>query len=237
MSTTPQRQINGASVNQIMRKRNSLPVAMVGKKVVFTVQGDGNIIDVLDREGKVVLSTIKGQEGIVLQKKIFNLKANSELALRNERTIGYLKDGAIAEKAGDADKAHELFNNFLNATQVSFGIILPSAIADALGNGVDIAATVIQVDTPNGSLLTIDPSTIMVKQPEVLDHGTSFDVAAFLGAPANEPATDQFDGMDREALKAYAKKNPALGVKVMTGTTDDAIRTALRAALLATEEA
>lgn len=237
MSTTQTRLLDGKSVNSIMRKRTSLPTTMVGRKVVFTIQGDGNKVEVLDKAGNPVLSTLPGQSGFILEKKIFNLKANSQMALSNERTISYLKAGAAAEKAGDMQAAHESYNQFLNSCQVSFGIILPSVIADKLGNGVDIAATVIEVKTDNGSLLTIDPSTIMVKEPEVLDNGTSFDVAAYIGKAAEVPEVDQFDEMDRAALVAFAKGNPDLKVIPTKGMTDEAIKVALRAAIDAAVEA
>jgi len=237
--STQQRPLNAQSVNSIMKKRATLPVSMVGKKVVMTVQGDGNVIDVKNAKGELVLSTLAGQEGTILQKRIFNTKTNSQLALSNPRNRQWLADAAKAEKAGNAEAASELYNQFLNACQVSFGIILPSAIADKLANGVDISATVIKVDTENGSLLTIDPSTISIKEPEVLDYGTSFDVSAFLGEGAAEEtsAPDQFDAMDREALKAYAKAHPELKVVVTKAMTEDAIRVALRAAEEVEEEA
>lgn len=179
MST--QRTLTMAAVNSIMSKRSPLPATMVGKKVRFTVQGDGNIIDVLDKNGKEVMSSIPGEEGTVLQKKIFNLKVSSALALANARNRQYLKDAYAAEKAGDAVKADELYNQFLNSTQVSFGILLPSKVADKITNGADIAGTVQLIETDNGKLLTIDASTIQVLEPEMLASAAAFNVADFLG--------------------------------------------------------
>lgn len=173
------RLLTSASVKSIMSKRDLVPSASVGRKVVLTVQGNGNVIDVKDKDGKPVLSSIPGQEGTILQKKIFNVKANSEVAMRNERTRNHFIAGMTAEKQGDAELASEEFNTYLNGTQMSFGILLPSATADALSNGVDIAAKVIKVDTDNGSLLTIDPSTISVKEPDFLDAGTTFSLEDF----------------------------------------------------------
>jgi len=187
-----------------MTKRDTVTEQHVGKKVVFTVQGDGNVIDVIGKDGKPVLSTIAGQEGTILQKRIYNLKANSGLAMTNPRNRTYMVDALKAEKAGKADAASEGFNQYLNACQLSFGVLLPSAIVDQLSNGVDIAAKVIKVDTDNGSLLTIDPSTISVKQPEYLETGTSFNINSFLAeeddVPANETAAQ------KRARLAGAKK-------------------------------
>lgn len=197
------RPLTSSSVRSIMTKRDLVGQKHVNSKVVLTIQGDGNVIDVTDKDGKVVMSSIPGQEGTVLQKKIFNLRANSQLAMANARTRQHMVDGLTAEKAGKGDVASESFNAYLNGCQLSFGVLLPSAIADALGNGVDIAAKVIQVDTVNGSLLTIDPSTISVKQPETLDAGTSFNLDEFLPAPPpNETAAQKRARLKKEAENA-----------------------------------
>ena len=182
------RLLDSKAVAAIMTKRQPVPASAVGKKVVLTVQGDGNVIDVVDKAGQPVLSTIKGQEGVILQKKIFNCKANSQLAMTNARTRGYMIAGLAAEQKGNATAAHEEFNAYLNGCQLSFGIILPSATADALSNGVDIAAKVQLVTTDNGSLLTIDPSTISVQAPEYLDASTAFSLEDF-AAPITATAT------------------------------------------------
>lgn len=179
MSTTTQRKRTQAGVKGIMTKRILVPANAVGKRVKFLVQGNGNIVDVKNREGELVTSTIPGYEGTVLQKKIFNLRANSAVAMSNTRNRQYLIDALKAEKAGDQEKANELFGEYLNATQMSFGILLPSAIADKLSAGVEIAATVTEVTTENGSLLTIDPSTISIVEPEVYGS-TSFDMNDFI---------------------------------------------------------
>lgn len=174
MSTT-RRLLTAVAVMAIMNKRSLVKSSHVGRKVVLTIQGDGNTIDVVDKEGNEVLSTIAGQEGTVLQKRIFNAKANSEIAMQNPRNREMLKAGIAAAKAGDHAKADECFSKYLNAVQISIGILLPSATADALANGVDIAANVQLVTTENGSLLTVDSSTISVKQPELLG-GTTFSI-------------------------------------------------------------
>lgn len=185
MSTQQQRNMTSTSVKAIMSKRSTIPAEAVGKRVKFLIQGNGNTVDVKDKDGKLVPSTIPGQEGTVLQKKIFNLRANSSLAMQSERTRSYVKNGLMAEKLGADGKvkgflgelegeytAHEWFNAYLNSTQISFGILLPSTIAEKLSTGVEIAATVQRVDTEAGSLLTIDPSTISIVEPEVYGSTT-----------------------------------------------------------------
>lgn len=189
--STNTRLLGSSAVKSIMSKRITIPALAVGKRVRMLVQGDGNVIDVKTKDGELVMSTIPGQEGIVLQKKIFNTKANSGLALTNPRNRQFVIDGLKAEKAGKPAEAHDLFNAYLNAAQISFGVLLPSTVADKLHNGDEIAATVIQIDTDNGSLLTIDPSTISVLEPEVFGTTTfeldDFEAAIAAEKPKNAP--------------------------------------------------
>lgn len=165
--STNKRRMTSTSVKSIMQKRQTIPAEAVGKRVKFLIQGDGNVIDVLDKEGNVVQSVV--EPGTVLQKKIFNLRANSALAMQNERTRAHILEAIKLEKAGgeeNLEKAGEKFNDYLNSTQMSFGVLLPSPLIAKLHAGVEIAATVEKVTTENGSLLTIDPSTISVVEPE-----------------------------------------------------------------------
>lgn len=200
--STNSRLLTSGSVKSIMSKRDLVKSSHIGKKVVFTIQGNGNTIDVRDKAGELVQSTIPGQEGTVLQKAIFNLKANSQLGMSNERTRKYFIDGCVAEKQGDVELASELFNKYLNASQLTFGVLLPSAVVDQLSNGVDIAAKVIKVDTENGSLLTIDPSTIAVQAPELLNAGTGFNMEDFVIPDAKPLSQKELDKRKAERVKA-----------------------------------
>jgi hypothetical protein len=195
MNTT-QRSMTSALVKAIMQKRVLIPADAVGQRVKVLVQGNGNIIDVKDKDGKTVESIT--QPGTVLQKKIFNARANSGLAMQNERTRSYLIQGLAAEKAGGklvgtiGDKAdteftaHDYFNAYLNSVQISFGILLPSNIADQVSAGTEIAGSVVKINTDNGSLLTFDPSTISIV--EAKQYGaTTFNLEDFL-VEAGEPA-------------------------------------------------
>lgn len=203
MSTVARRNMTSASVKAIMSKRSTIPAEAVGKRVKFFVQGDGNVIDVKDKLGNLVQSTIPGQEGIVLQKKIFNLRANSGLAMQNPRTRQYIIDALKEEKDGDPLKADELFNSYLNSTQMSFGVLLPSSVAERITSGVEIAASVIRVDTEAGSLLTIDPSTISVVEPE--SYGSvAFNLDDF---------AEDVDDEDEDNEPTPAKKTGKAGAK------------------------
>lgn len=182
-----------ASVQRIMRKRIGVPhtgaQSAIGKKARFTISGDGSQpFDVEDANGNAVTSSRPGQEGVVLQKVIFNLEASSHLSQSNTRNKGYLLAGIKAEKAGDTTGADEAFTKFLNATQMSFGVIVGSPVLDLLTNGTEIAGRVVKVDTEKGSLLTIDPSTISVIAPEVYE-ATEFNVEDYLGDEEEEEKT------------------------------------------------
>lgn len=201
MNTT-QRNMTSASVKAIMSKRSTIPETAVGKRVKFLLQGNGNTIEVKDKDGELVMSSIPGYEGTVLQKRIYNLRANSAVAMHNQRTRQYLIDALAAEKAGEGAKAHELFNEYLNATQMSFGILLPATIVEKLASGVEIAATVTRVDTDNGSLLTIDPSTISIVEPE--SYGSvEFNLEDF-AKEIKEPAAEEPKADEKKDKKKVA---------------------------------
>lgn len=166
-----------ASVAAIINKRTPIAESNVGRSTVLTIQGRGNVLDVLNKEGEFVVSASTGE---ILQKKIFNCKAVSRLALKNERNVKLMQDGIAYEKAGDAAKADECYVEFLNKVQLSFGVLLPSAVADKLDNGVEISAKIQRVDTEKGSLLTLDSSTIAIKEPDVITDSVNFNLDAFM---------------------------------------------------------
>lgn len=155
------------SLETIFNKRKMATQALVGRKVQFIIQGNGNVIDVLDKAGNPVPSIT---DGSILQKKIFNVRANSEVAVKNQRSRDLLAQIKIANKAGDANKVDELVREYLNKVQLSFSVLSGTSLFDNpdLQNGAEISATLQQVDTENGSLLTLDASTLSVMAPATL---------------------------------------------------------------------
>lgn len=160
-----QRKLDKASVIRIMNNRLLATTAAIGRSVLFTVQGMGNEIDVKNKAGEIVQSYLGG--GQVFTKKIFNLKANSDIAMKNVRNKQFLLDAFAAEKAGDSDAASELYSQYLNSVQLSFSIPTDSPLIYKLGDRVDVAAKLIRIDTDHGSLLTLDPASIRIVEPEV----------------------------------------------------------------------
>ena len=176
------------SVARIMNSRKVVTEQHVGQTVTLRIQGDGNVIDVTDKNGDFVASESTGE---VLQKKIFNCKANSQMAISNSRNAALALEAINLDAAGDAQGADKAFSDFTNACQLSFNVLLPNSKASKLADGVEFTAEVIKVTTDNGSLLTIDPTTIAIKQALVLEASTGFDMDAYLpkaSAPESAPA-------------------------------------------------
>lgn len=168
------RLINKSGVLAIMNKRIPVGEQSIGKKVLFTVQGNGTTVDVKNAAGELVQSVV--EPGTVFQAVIFNLQANSGLAMKDARHKAESAAGLAAERAGNPEEAHKHFSAFLNGVQMSFNVPTTSPILAKLGDRVDISARVVKITTEKGSLLTIDATTIRVVEPEVLAPVTfSFD--------------------------------------------------------------
>jgi len=152
------------TVTNIMNKRKLLDARLEGKKVRFTITTAGTAVLVKRKDnGEVVESIV--EPGTPFEKVIFNVDANSSLAMANKLNWKFAQDGIAAEKAGNYAAAHEAFNTFLNKMQVSFSVPSTNPVLSQLGRQVDIEGRVVKVTTPNGSLLTIDPASIRVLGP------------------------------------------------------------------------
>jgi hypothetical protein len=195
MAQTNGRKLDGKAVQSIMKQRILVPSTLVGKKVQFTVVGSretgkaGNIMDVTNKAGEPVMSVVDA--GVILQKVVYNVQASSVISQRNPRNIAWLKEGIAAERAGNAELAHEKFTQFLNATQMSFNILLPSGIVDRIQHGTEIAGKVQLIETDNGQTLTLDDKTISIVEPEVLVAG-AIDLSSYFAGEesTNEPSTE-----------------------------------------------
>lgn len=177
--------ITKSSVDAIMNKRKLIP--STAKRIAVLIDSDGNDVDVVTSEGEVVMSKRKGEEGMILRRRIFNVRANSDIAMNNPRNREYFKNGCRAEFSGGnwtgiignekepkAHTADEWFSAYLNATQMSFGVLLPNRLVDngSLTRGAEIVANVEVIKTDNGTLVTLDSSTIAVSAPEVYGKTT-----------------------------------------------------------------
>jgi hypothetical protein len=168
--------MNRKMAEGVMNKRARIDESYVGKKVAFTIRGNGTVVDVKNKAGELIQSVV--EPGTVFQTCIFNLQAVSSIAMKNPLNHALAAAAIAAERAGDYVEADKQYQAFLNKTGISFNIPTTSRTYLLLGDQVDIVARVIKVTTENGSLLTIDPSTIRVAEPELPTiGGFSFEVA------------------------------------------------------------
>jgi hypothetical protein len=151
--------LDSKTAQKVFASRNLLTADLVGEEVVITLQGDGNTVDMERADGSAVVDEATGE---VVRKRIHNAKFNSELAIQAAPNKALLNEAVAAEKAGETDKAHELFNKYLNKVQLSFSIPSSSKHFGTLRDNQRIKGIVQRVDTENGSLLTIDPKSIVL---------------------------------------------------------------------------
>jgi hypothetical protein len=177
-----------ANVTSKMNKRLFAPEALVGKTVSVTIEGNGVKYDVKNKAGEFVESVLGG--GAIFQKMIYNLEANSEIALNNPANKALKSAARAAETAGNTDEAHELYQQFLRKVQMDFSVPTTSPIVSKLGHKCDISAKLMKITTENGSILTIDPATIRILEPVALGSTTfSFDDEdETVATPASEVA-------------------------------------------------
>jgi hypothetical protein len=164
-------QLTKKIVENTMNNRQLVTEQHIGDVVTLTIQGNGSSAqDVKTREGALVQSVI--DKGTVAQKIIFNVKANSGIAMKNPINRQLLRDGVAAELAGDAETAHAKFDAYLNATKITFNLFTTDPMLENLGDRTRIEAEIMKVTTENGSLLTIDPKTIKVAKATKLGKTT-----------------------------------------------------------------
>jgi hypothetical protein len=199
MAQTSSMKFTSKSVTGIMRKRTLVPETLVGKKVVLTIRGNGTTVDVKDKEGNYVQSVV--QAGTVFQKVIFNTESNSGIAMASARNKQILQEALAAERLGNADEASDLFQDFLNAVQLSFSVPTTSSLIGKLSDRIDISARVIKVTTENGSLLTIDPTSIAIKEPETLAP-VDFDLSNYMGGDEEKEEEGETADELKDVLKA-----------------------------------
>lgn len=185
-----QRLLTFSALVAIMLKRALFTANMLNRKVVATIIGDGNVIDVKDKAGNLVQSA---DGSGILQKRIFNLNATSELQRSNPLNVALLQrikalhtagpDGKPVCLPGKEQEAHDLINEYLNKTQISFSVLSGTSHFDSadLQNGAEISAKLIEVTTDKGSLWTMEPSSISVAEP-IVPESANFDFSLAVGS-------------------------------------------------------
>lgn len=115
----------------ILNKRKTVKLTHVGNQVVLTVQGTGQFLP----KGYKYQGPAGATENL-FDRTIYNLQANSQLSMLRAENKAILTDAIKAESTGDMESATDLFNDYLNAIQISFSVIEPSNRKFASGDQV-----------------------------------------------------------------------------------------------------
>lgn len=188
-------------VKAITKKRGTIHEAQEGQRVIVTVRGNGNVIDVARKNGELVLQA--GTTDTVLRKKIYNVVANSAVAMSNTINRELIQEGYKAEKAGDVQMAADCYGAYLNNTQVSISILAGHKLWKTLQDGDDVQGIVQLIEGPNGQVLTLDPSTLSVKEAKRVEKSNT-DYFAFMLSEEPTPAAETVPEHQDETSKIEA---------------------------------
>jgi hypothetical protein len=144
----------------ILNSRQTLTPAHIGSQVLLFIQGSGTFQSATEQEAKT-----PGQAQY-FDKYIYNLKANSQEAMSRKENRIILSEAIKAESAGDVAKASELFNQYLNAVQVSFNVIADRG--HRFENGDQVSAIVEETDTKAG-YKAIVVNNVRYKKPTAVE--------------------------------------------------------------------
>lgn len=194
MSTTNSNrlQLTAQIAQNMIASRAIVRITDVGATKRFHIRGNGNIIAVMTKDMKPVI----GSDGQSLNKVIYNIKANSHVAMLNTRNRAILTEAMKAETAGDVELAHEKFNDYLNKIQVSFSVILnPGRRNVSFYDGQLVEGEIELVTTDNGQLLTItNPRAVAI---EKLSSTPAFSLADLMSVEDKQKPEDVFENIDK----------------------------------------
>ena len=200
MSQTSSIQLNRESTTAIYNKRAKAGYVErkhIGDPIKLIVKGNGTLMDVTTKAGEPVASRA-GSGDTVLQKVIYNVEAISGIAMENPRNKQFFLDGIKAEEAGDFKAAHENYNKFLNAVQMSFNVLLPAK--HEFHDEEVVAAVIDLVTTDKGELLTLKN----VRPIEIKTVGRSAKVDLLSMFTAKTVTDDEAAALFADANKAKA---------------------------------
>lgn len=180
-----------SAVQNIIAKRSLIDVAQAGELVKLTIQSGGTTIAVLDKAQAPVLSA----QGLPLTKTIYNVAANSAVAMRNPRNREILATAHAAEQEGDMDTASRAYNDYLNKIQVSFSVMHnPGAVIVPFTKNELVKGIVQLITTENGQLITLDKVSAVVAT--TLKATTKLSLNDLLGISDTPTAADVFTPVD-----------------------------------------
>jgi hypothetical protein len=181
MSQTSARIISQAIAMAILNSRMTLTRAHVGQQVLLVIQGNGTFLSAAEQKAQNPDMTE------AFDKYIYNTKANSQEAMARPENRKLLTEAVKAESAGDTTKASELYNQFLNAVQVSFNVIADRG--RKFENGDAITAFVAEADTKSGHKAIVI-NDVRYKAPTAVEK-VKFDISDLLAEEAPEDQLEE----------------------------------------------
>lgn len=198
------RRLDASAVQNIIAKRKLIKVSDAGQLVkVYIASNGGTTLPVTTKEGEQVM----GANGAPLMKTIYNVNANSQIAMLNLRNHEILKQAMQAETAGNVDEAHTLFNQYLNSIQVSFNVLLTGSNPVTFGRNDLIKGTVQLITTDNGQLLTLDK--VSAVEARELSDTPKFTLSELMGITEDLQPGDVFTSAEQgDKVEAGANAQP-----------------------------
>jgi hypothetical protein len=200
MSTNSSFRLDARTVQNIIASRSIVKQqqAQMGDTVRFHIQGNGFTIPVMDKTGAIVLDRQSGQP---LSKTIYGVKANSHIAMLNPVNRAILTEAMKAETDGDEEKAHTLFNQYLNKIQVSFSVILNHNRVNPVFYDKQLVEGECElITTDNGSLITM--TNVRAAAVAKLGKTPEFTLEELMGISDEQPtAEDVFQPEKADADK------------------------------------
>lgn len=185
MSTTNQRlNLDAKTAMAILNGRKTITRADVGHQVMAVIQGSGTYL-IAEEQRENDLKAGKQPAKQYFDKYIYNLKANSAEAISRKETKALFTAAVKAESAGDVEEANKLFNQWLNAVQVSFNVIADRA--RKLESGDAVTCFVGEADTASGHKALV-VNDVRYKAPAELQK-VVFDLTDLMAEEA--PATGE----------------------------------------------
>lgn len=192
------RLIDQRGMMAILSKRAVLRVSDIGQTMRFHIQGNGNVVPAMKWIKNADGSRTEKQEqalsasdGSPLYKRIYNVRANSQLAMQNPRNQAILAEAIALESAGDAEAASAKYNEYLNKVQVSFNVIINNNGRDkTFYDGQLAEGEVTLLTTANGQTVVLE--NVRVVAVAKLGAMPAFTLTDLLGAAAEKDPNDVF---------------------------------------------
>lgn len=168
--------IDATRAMAIINSRKNITREHIGEQLVRQVQGKGTYQSAAEQEAR------NPGRSQYFPQYIYNLKANSTEAMGRAENKAIIKAAMEAEAAGNTAEASKLFNDYLNAIQVSFTMIdRPGVRKLEDGNLVTLIVQEAETKAGHKALVATD---VKYKAPLAEGAQTKFSITDLLGEVA-----------------------------------------------------